>query len=154
MEKLLLVDGNSITYRAFYALPFLTNREGKPSGAVFGFANILLKMLQNEKPSHLVVAFDHSRKTFRNEIYAEYKMQRKATPPELRDQFPLIKEMCEYWNITDDTYHSRIRAGYTIEEDLTKERKIRRTTQGVECRDHQGNMFSSVREMCKYWNVL
>ena len=64
--------------------------------------------------------------------------------------FPSIKEMCEYWNITDDTYHSRIRAGYTIEEALTKGKNIKRTTQ---CQDHQGNIFSSVREMCKYWNV-
>ena len=93
MGKLLLVDGNSIANRAFYALPFLTNKEGKPSGAVYGFANILIKLLQSEKPSHLVVAFDHARRTFRNDLYADYKMQRKPTPVELRDQFPLIKEM-------------------------------------------------------------
>lgn len=99
MEKLMLVDGNSIANRAFYALPFLTNREGKPSGAVFGFANILIKLLQSEKPSHLVVAFDHARKTFRNELYADYKMQRKPTPTELKEQFPLIKEMLDAMSI-------------------------------------------------------
>lgn len=93
MKKLLLIDGNSIANRAFYALPFLSNHEGKPSGAIFGFANIIIKLLQEEKPTHVVVAFDHARKTFRNELYSEYKMQRKPTPQELLLQFPLIKEM-------------------------------------------------------------
>ncbi len=99
MNKLLFVDGNSIANRAFYALPFLSNHLGKPSGAVFGFANILLKILQEEKPSHVVVAFDHARKTFRNEIYSEYKMQRKPTPEELKVQFPIIKEMLDVMGI-------------------------------------------------------
>ena len=100
MDKLLLVDGNSIANRAFYALPFLSNKDGKPSGAVFGFANILIKLLQAEKPTHIIVAFDHARKTFRNDLYAEYKMQRKPTPPELREQFPFIKEMLDTMKIT------------------------------------------------------
>ncbi len=91
--KLLIVDGNSIANRAFYALPFLSNHEGKPSGAVFGFANILIKVITEQKPTHVAVAFDHARKTFRNEIYADYKGQRKPTPPELISQFPVIKEM-------------------------------------------------------------
>lgn len=99
MDKLLLVDGNSIANRAFYALPFLSNKEGKPSGAVFGFANILIKLLQTEKPSHIVVAFDHARKTFRNDLYADYKMQRKPTPPELKEQMPVIKEMLDTMGI-------------------------------------------------------
>lgn len=99
MEKLLIVDGNSIANRAFYALPFLSNREGQPSGAVFGFANILIKIIHEEKPSHIVIAFDHARKTFRNQIYSEYKMQRKATPEELISQFPLIKEMLNAMDI-------------------------------------------------------
>ncbi len=99
MNKLLLIDGNSIANRAFYALPFLSNHEGNPSGAVFGFANIILKILQEEKPSHVMVAFDHARKTFRNEIFADYKMQRKPTPNELISQFPVIKEMLEKMGI-------------------------------------------------------
>ena len=99
MEKLLLIDGNSIANRAYYALPFLSNHEGKPSGAVFGFANIITKLLQEEKPSKIVVAFDHARKTFRNEIYSEYKMQRKPSPTELISQFPVIKEMLEKMGI-------------------------------------------------------
>ena len=93
MDKLLIVDGNSIANRAFYALPFLSNHNGQPSGAVFGFANILIKIIGELAPTHLVIAFDHARKTFRNEIYPEYKMQRKSTPEELISQFPLIKQM-------------------------------------------------------------
>ena len=93
MEKLLLIDGNSIANRAYYALPFLSNSEGRISGAVFGFCNIIIKLFQEEKPDYVIVAFDHARKTFRNEIYSEYKMQRKPSPEELIAQFPIIKEM-------------------------------------------------------------
>ena len=100
MDKLLLIDGNSIANRAFYALPFLSNHEGKPSGAVFGFANIVIKILQEEKPTHVVIAFDHARKTFRNELFSDYKMQRKPTPEELLLQFPIIKEMVQTMRLT------------------------------------------------------
>ncbi len=93
MEKLLIIDGNSIANRAFYALPYLSNHKGQASGAVFGFANILIKVIHDFNPTHIAVAFDHARKTFRNQIYADYKGQRKPTPPELVSQFPLIKEM-------------------------------------------------------------
>lgn len=99
MEKLLIVDGNSIAYRSYYALPFLSNHEGKPSGAVYGFANILIKLLEQIKPNYVVVAFDHARKTFRNEIYPEYKMQRKPTPEELLAQLPVIREMTSLMGI-------------------------------------------------------
>ncbi len=99
MTKILFVDGNSIANRAYYALPFLSNHMGNPSGAVFGFANILLKILQEEKPTHIIVAFDHTRKTFRNEIYSDYKMQRKPMPDELRRQFPVIKDMLKIMGI-------------------------------------------------------
>ena len=99
MNKLLIVDGNSIANRAFYALPFLSNHDGRPSGAVFGFANILIKLISQEMPSHIVIAFDHARKTFRNELYSEYKMQRKPTPEELISQFAVIKEMLSCMDI-------------------------------------------------------
>ena len=98
-DRLLIVDGNSIANRAFYALPFLSNHKGEPSGAVFGFANILIKIINQENPTYVVIAFDHARKTFRNELYSEYKMQRKATPEELISQFPRIKEMLESMQI-------------------------------------------------------
>ena len=93
MDKTLIIDGNSIANRAFYALPFLMNQQGQPSGAVFGFANILIKIILDLKPNKIAVAFDHSRQTFRNKIYSEYKAQRKETPKELIEQFPVIKEM-------------------------------------------------------------
>ena len=100
MTKILFVDGNSIVNRAFYALPSFSNHFGNPSGAIYGFTNILLKILQEEKPSHIVVAFDHARRTFRNEIFSDYKMQRKPMPDELRKQFPVIKEMLKKMGIT------------------------------------------------------
>lgn len=99
MGKFLIVDGNSIAYRAYYALPFLSNHEGKPSGAIYGFANLLIKLLEQTNPDYVVVAFDHARKTFRNEIYAEYKMQRKPTPEELLAQLPIIREMTSLMGI-------------------------------------------------------
>lgn len=99
MAKFLIIDGNSIANRAFYALPFLTNKEGTPTGAVYGFANILIKLIFEEKPTHIAVAFDHARKTFRNNIYSEYKMQRKETPSDLITQFPILKQMLEKMNI-------------------------------------------------------
>lgn len=100
MERIFLIDGNSLANRAFYALPFLTNLKGDPSGAVYGFANLLIKLITDEKPNDVIVAFDHARKTFRNEIYAEYKGTRKPTPPELISQFPVIKEMLNKMQIT------------------------------------------------------
>ncbi len=106
MDKFLIVDGNSIANRAFYALPFLSNHEGKASGAVFGFANILIKLITEQKPTHIAVAFDHARKTFRNEIYADYKGQRKPTPPELITQFPVIKEMLQTMDIKTFEYEN------------------------------------------------
>ena len=99
MDKILIIDGNSIANRAFYALPFLSNRDGKPSGAVFGFANILIKIITELRPNKIAVAFDHARQTFRNQIYHEYKAQRKQTPEELLTQFPAIKQMLKAMKI-------------------------------------------------------
>lgn len=99
MKKILLIDGNSLANRAFYALPFLTDPQGRASGAVFGFTNILCKMITEERPDGIIVAFDHARQTFRNNIYAEYKGNRKATPPELIAQFPLIKDLLKKMGI-------------------------------------------------------
>ena len=81
--------------RAFYAMPYLSNRQKQPSGAVFGFANILVKLIADHRPDYVAVAFDHARKTFRNDIFADYKGTRGETPDDLRKQFPVIKQMCE-----------------------------------------------------------
>ncbi len=92
-EKILLIDGHSILNRAFYGLPDLTNSEGCHTGAVYGFLNILFRILEEEKPDYLAVAFDLHGPTFRHKIYDAYKGTRKAMPEELREQVPLMKEM-------------------------------------------------------------
>ncbi|MBE3551761.1 MAG: DNA polymerase I [Kyrpidia tusciae] len=91
--KLLLIDGNSILYRAFFALPLLSNAEGKHTNAVYGFAMMLLRLLQEERPTHVAVAFDVGKETFRHEFYADYKGTREKTPDELSEQFPMAREM-------------------------------------------------------------
>ena len=99
MEKFLIVDGNSLANRAYYAMPYLSNIKAEPSGAVFGFANILIKLIVEQKPDFIAVAFDHARITFRNQIYEAYKGTRKETPPDLIKQFPVIKNMLNLMNI-------------------------------------------------------
>ncbi len=99
MKTILIIDGNSLANRAFYALPYLTSSDGKPSGAIFGFVNILTKIISDEKPDKIFVAFDHARQTFRNKIFPDYKGTRKATPPELIEQFPQIKKLLSLMNI-------------------------------------------------------
>ena len=93
MEKIVLVDGHSILNRAFYGLPELTNSEGIHTNAVLGFLNILFKILDEEHPDFLAVAFDVHAPTFRHKLFADYKGTRKPMPEELREQVPLIKEM-------------------------------------------------------------
>ena len=94
-EKLVLIDGHSILNRAFYGLPALTNSEGLHTNAVYGFLNILFKILEEEKPQYLTVAFDLHAPTFRHKMYAEYKGTRKPMPEELREQVPLMKQVLE-----------------------------------------------------------
>ena len=92
-KKLVLVDGHSILNRAFYGMPDLTNAAGLHTGAVYGFLNILFKILDEEKADYLTVAFDVHAPTFRHEMYKEYKGTRKAMPEELREQVPLVKKV-------------------------------------------------------------
>lgn len=94
-KKLVLVDGHSILNRAFYGMPDLTNAAGVHTGAVFGFLNILFKILDEEKADYLTVAFDVHAPTFRHETYKEYKGTRKPMPEELREQVPLIKKVLQ-----------------------------------------------------------
>ena len=93
MEKLVLIDGHSILNRAFYGVPNLTNSEGLHTNAVYGFLNILFKLLDEEKPQYLAVAFDLKAPTFRHVMYDEYKGTRKPMPQELHEQVPLMKEV-------------------------------------------------------------
>lgn len=99
MDKLLLIDGHSILNRAFYGLPELTDSKGRHTNAVLGFLNIMLKIMDEEKPTHLFVAFDVHEPTFRHKMYAEYKGTRKGMPEELREQVPLIKEVLHSMNV-------------------------------------------------------
>lgn len=93
MEKLVLIDGHSILNRAFYGVPDLSNSAGLHTNAVLGFLNILFKIMEEEKPDYLAVAFDVKAPTFRHEMYREYKGTRKPMPEELKEQVPVMKEV-------------------------------------------------------------
>ena len=93
MSKIVLIDGHSILNRAFFGLPDLTNAEGLHTNAIYGFLNIMFKILEEEKPEYLTVAFDVHAPTFRHEMYEEYKGTRKPMAEELRQQVPVIKEV-------------------------------------------------------------
>lgn len=99
MSKVVLIDGNSILNRAYYGIPPLTNKEGLHTNAVYGFLNIMFKILAEENPTHLAVAFDLHAPTFRHKMYDAYKGTRKAADPEFIEQIPIIKEMLSAMNI-------------------------------------------------------
>ncbi|MFV0363890.1 MAG: DNA polymerase I [Suipraeoptans sp.] len=99
-EKILLIDGHSILNRAFFGIPTLTNSEGLHTNAVYVFLNILFKVIDEEKPDYLTVAFDVSAPTFRHEMYKEYKGTRKPMADELREQVPVIKEVLASMGVT------------------------------------------------------
>ena len=92
-EKIVLIDGHSILNRAFYGVPDLTNAEGLHTNAVYGFLNIMFKILDEEKPEYLTVAFDVHAPTFRHEMFEDYKGTRKPMADELRQQVPVIKDV-------------------------------------------------------------
>lgn len=94
-EKIMLIDGNSIVNRAFYGVPLLTNGEGRYTNGVYGFLNILFKLLDEEQPDYLAVAFDLHAPTFRHRTFDGYKGTRKGMPEELREQMPLLKEVLQ-----------------------------------------------------------
>ncbi|MEY9975085.1 DNA polymerase I [Lysinibacillus sp. RC79] len=98
-EKLLLLDGNSLAYRAFFALPLLTNDSGIHTNAVYGFTTMLQRILEEEQPTKILVAFDAGKTTFRHETFTEYKGGRQKTPPELSEQFPYIRKLIDAYGI-------------------------------------------------------
>ncbi len=100
MEKFVIIDGNSLLNRAFYALPQLANSEGVVSNAVFGFTTILVKIINEINPKYICVALDYGKQTFRKELFAEYKGTRKPTPPELKNQFPILRDLLKSMGIT------------------------------------------------------
>src|SRR3989339_93459 len=97
-EKIAIIDANAIIHRAFHALPPLMTKGGVLVNAVYGFANILLKVLKDIKPDYVAVCFDVSKETFRSKMYKEYKAQREKAPDELYGQIELVKEMIKAFN--------------------------------------------------------
>ncbi|EOU1126189.1 DNA polymerase I [Clostridium perfringens] len=100
MKRLLILDGNSLLNRAFYAVPLLSNSEGTHTNAIYGFTNMLFKMREDIKPDYIVCTFDKKAPTFRHLEYGDYKAGRKKMPPELAEQFPIVKEMLKLFSIT------------------------------------------------------
>lgn len=98
-KKLVLIDGNSIINRAFYGVPDLSNKNGLHTNAIYGFLNIMFKLMDEEEPTHMLVAFDEKAPTFRHEMFEEYKGTRKAMPEELREQVPVLKELLQAMNL-------------------------------------------------------
>ena len=100
MDKLFIIDGNSLVFRAFYALPPMYNSQQTPTNAAFGFFKMLLNIITKNQPKYLAVAFDAGKHTFRHNIFADYKGTRKPMPDELRVQLPIIKDLLKQMNIT------------------------------------------------------
>ena len=100
MKKIVLIDGHSIINRAFYGVPELTNSKGLHTNAIYGFLNIMFKIIEEEQPDHMSVAFDVKHPTFRHEKYPEYKGTRKPMPPELHEQVPVLKDVLKAMDIT------------------------------------------------------
>ena len=101
-SKLLLLDGHSLAYRAFFGLPVenFTTSTGQVTNAVYGFTSMFLNLLRDESPTHIAVAFDVSRKTFRTELFSEYKATRSASPAEFKGQVELIIDVLKALNVT------------------------------------------------------
>jgi len=98
-DRLYLIDGMAFAFRSFFAIPHLRTKDGRPTNAVFGFARALLRILKEEEPTHLAVVFDAPGKTFRDEMYADYKAHRPDTPDDLIKQFPVIDELIKAFPI-------------------------------------------------------
>ncbi|MBR1988356.1 MAG: DNA polymerase I [Clostridia bacterium] len=99
MDKFIVIDGNSLINRAFYALPPLKSLDGRPCNAVYGFINMMLSVITSEKPKYLVCVFDAGKHTFRHNFYAEYKAGRDKMPEDLATQLPILKELLKHMNI-------------------------------------------------------
>ena len=99
-ENIMIIDGSSLLHRAFYALPLLTTKRGLYTNGVYGFLTMLYKIKDEYNPSYICVAFDKKGPTFRHKEYEQYKGTRQSTPSELAQQFPIIKEILSYMNIT------------------------------------------------------
>ena len=101
-QTLMLIDGHSMAFRAFFALPAenFSTTGGQNTNAVYGFLSMLATLLKEEQPSHIAVAFDVGRKTFRTDLFPDYKAQREATPPEFKGQVEILKDVLKTLGIT------------------------------------------------------
>ena len=99
-ENIVIIDGSSLLYRAFFAIPHLSDPQGRPTNAVYGFLNMLLKLYSELNPQYVAVAFDKGKYTFRNDLYDGYKATRKEAPDDLRPQFALIREVLDCLGIS------------------------------------------------------
>lgn len=99
MKRILIIDGSSLFFRAFYALPLLKTKKGQYTNAIYGFISMLENAINKIKPNSVVVCFDMKGKTFRSDIYKEYKGTRQKTPTELEQQFPVVREILDFMNI-------------------------------------------------------
>lgn len=99
MKRLIIIDAHALIHRAYHALPPLSDKKGRPTNAVYGFASIFLKMVRDLKPDYIVAAFDRAEPTFRDELFAEYKAHRPAAPDDLYEQVPLVKKMLEAFRV-------------------------------------------------------
>src|SRR5699024_8563508 len=99
MTKLILIDGNSVSFRALYGLPLLSNQSGLHTNAIFGYARLLEKIIKDEEPTHFLVAFDAGKSTFRHKQYEEYNGGRQKMPPELGEQLAPIRRLIDAYGI-------------------------------------------------------
>ena len=99
METLILIDGNSLLNRAYYATPVFTTKDGLPTNGVFGFVKLMLKIIADKKPTYFAVAFDLHAPTFRHKMYTDYKAGRKPMPDDLARQIPVLKDVLRRMNI-------------------------------------------------------
>lgn len=120
-KKIVLLDGNSLAYRAFFALPLLTNDKGIHTNAAYGFTMMLENIMENEKPTHVLVAWDAGKTTFRHSTFTEYKGGRQKTPPELSEQFPYIRKLVDAFGIAQ--YEKELYEADDIIGTLSKENR-------------------------------
>ena len=122
-KRLLLIDGHSMAYRAFFALPAenFTTASGQHTNAIYGFATMLISLLKEEKPTHIAVAFDVSRKTFRTEIFPDYKANRAKTPDEFRSQMSYLHELVASFGINS---HAKVSKPMTSSQLLQSKPKL------------------------------
>ncbi|MDR0968770.1 MAG: hypothetical protein LBL99_04045 [Holosporaceae bacterium] len=162
-----LVDGSGFIYRAYYATPQLTDREGRPVGAIFGFCSILISTLEKHKSDLFCVAFDCGRDTFRSKIYSEYKANRAATPEDLKMQMPLLKDVCGAFGIptiskkgfeADDiiaTYAAKLSdRGYEVRIVSSDKDLMQLVTDNVSMFDPMKSKFIKEKEVFEKYGVL